>query len=50
MPVIPSRDGGRMGAILNVVNREGNGKVTGSANISLISKALWKVLSQNGKA
>ena len=38
----PARYGGRMGAILNVVNREGNtGKVTGSANISLISsKAL----------
>ena len=38
----PARYGGRMGAILNVVNREGNtGKVTGSTNISLISsKAL----------
>ena len=38
----PARYGGRMGAILNVINREGNtGKVTGSANISLISsKAL----------
>ena len=34
----PARYGGRMGAILNVVNREGNiQKVTGSADISLIS-------------
>ena len=34
----PARYGGRMGAILNVLNREGNtGKVKGSANISLIS-------------
>ena len=34
----PARYGGRMGAILNVINREGNtGKITGSANISLIS-------------
>ena len=38
----PARYGGRMGAILNVINREGNTeKVTGSANLSLISsKAL----------
>ena len=38
----PSRYGGRMGAILNIINREGNtNKVTGMANISLISsKAL----------
>ena len=38
----PARYGGRMGAILNVVNREGNiQKVTGSTDISLISsKAL----------
>tara|TARA_B100001971_G_scaffold34314_1_gene29220 strand:- start:1135 stop:3552 length:2418 start_codon:yes stop_codon:yes gene_type:complete len=34
----PARYGGRMGAILNVINREGNTqKVTGSANLSLIS-------------
>lgn len=34
----PARYGGRMGAILNVVNREGNiQKVTGSADISFIS-------------
>ena len=34
----PARYGGRMGAILNVINREGNSqKVTGSANLSLIS-------------
>ena len=34
----PARYGGRMGAILNVLNREGNTrKVKGSANISLIS-------------
>ena len=38
----PVRYGGRMGAILNVINREGNTeKITGSANLSLISsKAL----------
>ena len=38
----PARYGGRMGAILNIINREGNtNKVTGMANISLISsKAL----------
>lgn len=38
----PARYGGRMGAILNVVNREGNvNKIKGMANISLISsKAL----------
>ena len=38
----PARYGGRMGAILNVVNREGNvNKIQGMANISLISsKAL----------
>ena len=34
----PARHGGRMGAILNVINREGNtNKITGMANISLIS-------------
>ncbi len=34
----PARYGGRMGAILNVINREGNSqKITGSANLSLIS-------------
>ena len=34
----PARYGGRMGAILNVINREGNTQtVKGSANISLIS-------------
>ena len=34
----PARHGGRMGAILNVVNREGNtNDITGMANISLIS-------------
>ena len=34
----PARHGGRMGAILNVINREGNtGKMTGMANLSLIS-------------
>ncbi|OUX31348.1 MAG: hypothetical protein CBE24_05365 [bacterium TMED264] len=34
----PVRYGGRMGAILNVINREGNTeKITGSANLSLIS-------------
>ena len=34
----PARYGGRMGAILNVINREGNtGKMTGMANLSLIS-------------
>ena len=38
----PARYGGRMGAVLNIINREGNAnKVTGMANISLISsKAL----------
>ena len=38
----PARYGGRMGSILNIINREGNSKeVKGSANISLIStKAL----------
>jgi len=38
----PARYGGRMGAILNVINREGNSeKFQGSANISLVSsKAL----------
>ena len=38
----PARYGGRMGAILNVINREGNtSKMKGMANISLISsKAL----------
>ncbi len=38
----PARYGGRMGAILNVINREGNTqKIRGSANLSLISsKAL----------
>tara|TARA_B100000315_G_scaffold260744_1_gene324740 strand:+ start:10574 stop:13006 length:2433 start_codon:yes stop_codon:yes gene_type:complete len=38
----PARYGGRMGAILNVINREGNTEeVQGSANISIISsKAL----------
>ncbi len=38
----PARYGGRMGAILNVINREGNtGKIKGMANVSLISsKAL----------
>ena len=38
----PARYGGRMGAILNVINREGNTeKIKGSANLSLISsKAL----------
>ena len=38
----PARYGGRMGAILNVINREGNTeRITGSANLSLISsKAL----------
>jgi len=38
----PARYGGRMGAILNVINREGNTeKIMGSANLSLISsKAL----------
>ncbi|SVC68413.1 uncharacterized protein METZ01_LOCUS321267, partial [marine metagenome] len=38
----PARYGGRMGAILNIINREGNTeKVSGSGNISLISsKAL----------
>ena len=38
----PVRYGGRMGAILNVINREGNTeKIMGSANLSLISsKAL----------
>ena len=38
----PARYGGRMGAILNVINREGNTeKITGSGNISLITgKAL----------
>jgi len=34
----PARYGGRMGAILNIINREGNTeKVSGSGNISLIS-------------
>lgn len=34
----PARYGGRMGATLNVINREGNTeKITGSGNISLIS-------------
>ena len=34
----PARYGGRMGAILNVINREGNTqKITGMANLSLIS-------------
>ena len=34
----PARYGGRMGAVLNIINREGNtNKVTGMANISLIS-------------
>ena len=34
----PARHGGRMGAILNVINREGNtNEITGMANISLIS-------------
>ena len=34
----PARYGGRMGAILNVINREGNTqKIKGAANISLIS-------------
>ena len=38
----PARYGGRMGAILNVINREGNTeKITGSGNISLVTgKAL----------
>ncbi|MEC9448221.1 MAG: carboxypeptidase-like regulatory domain-containing protein, partial [Candidatus Neomarinimicrobiota bacterium] len=38
----PARYGGRMGAILNVINREGNTeKVTGSGNVSLVTaKAL----------
>ena len=38
----PAKYGGRMGAILNIINREGNAnKITGMANISLISsKAL----------
>lgn len=38
----PARYGGRMGAILNVINREGNTEeITGNANISLVSsKAL----------
>ena len=38
----PAQYGGRMGAILNIINREGNtNKITGMANISLISsKAL----------
>ncbi len=38
----PARYGGRMGSILNIINREGNTeKVSGSGNISLIStKAL----------
>ncbi len=38
----PAQYGGRMGAILNIINREGNAnKITGMANISLISsKAL----------
>ena len=40
----PARYGGRMGAILNVINREGNTeKIRGSANLSLISsKALME--------
>ena len=34
----PARHGGRMGAILNVINREGNtNEITGMVNISLIS-------------
>lgn len=34
----PARYGGRMGAILNIINREGNTEeVTGSANVSIIS-------------
>jgi len=34
----PARYGGRMGAILNIINREGNTeKISGSGNISLIS-------------
>ena len=34
----PARYGGRMGAILNIINREGNvNEIRGSANISLIS-------------
>ena len=34
----PARYGGRMGAILNVINREGNTeRIQGNANISLIS-------------
>jgi len=37
----PARYGGRLGSILNIVNREGNTEeVTGSANISLISSKL----------
>ena len=50
----PARYGGRMGSILNIINREGNSReVKGSANISLISaKALlegplptWKTIN-----
>ncbi|NQV15696.1 TonB-dependent receptor [bacterium] len=34
----PARYGGRMGAILNIINREGNTeRITGSGNVSLIS-------------
>ena len=51
----PARYGGRMGAILNVINREGNTeKIQGNANISLISsKALLegplpKILGMKG--
>ena len=37
----PARYGGRMGAILNVINREGNTeKFQGSANISLVSSKI----------
>ena len=36
-----ARHGGRMGAILNVINREGNTeKIKGSANLSLISSKI----------
>ena len=37
----PARYGGRMGAILNIINREGNvNEIKGSANISLISSKI----------
>ena len=46
-----ARYGGRMGAILNVINREGNTeKIKGSANLSLISsKILIEGFSPSGE-